>query len=370
MPEYIKITLQVLGGLAVFIFGIERLSSSLQRVTSNKLKTAINLLSKKPWAGVLFGITITAIIQSSSATSVMTVGFVNAGLMSLRQAIGIIMGSNIGTTVTAQIVSLKVSSITFPLIIIGFIIYFVGKRRSIKNVGTAILGLGILFLGMNIMTDAFAPLKENEAFKNVIVQFGKNPFLGLLVGAITTGILQSSSATIGMLIAMASQGLIGIEAAIPILIGDNIGTCVTALIASIGTTITAKRTAFSHLMFNIFGTIIFFILLYVFRLQNFIIHFTGGSVPRQIANIHTLFNVITCITLFPFIGGFEKIITKIFPGKDIVVNKNALYLDKRLIQTPVIALEQVKKELLRIAGIANEMLNLSIERINNKEYYA
>jgi len=364
---YFKIVLQVLGGLALFIFGIERLSSSLQKITSNKLKSAINILSKKPWAGVFIGMAITAVIQSSSATSVMTVGFVNAGLMTLRQAIGIIMGANIGTTITAQIVSLKINMLSFPLIIIGFIVFFAGRRRSIKNIGMTVLGLGILFLGMTLMTDALSPLKENQIFKDVLIKFGKNPFLGLLVGVVTTSILQSSSATIGLLIAMASQGLIGIESAIPILIGDNIGTCTTALIASIGTTITAKRTAFSHLMFNISGTAIFFILLYVFKLQNFVINIMGGSAPRQIANLHTTFNAVTLLVLIPAIGLFEKIIVKIFPGRDIVINKNALYLEKRLIQTPALAMEQAKKELFRVAGITNEMLNLAIERIHKKD---
>jgi len=346
---------------------MERLSSSLQKVTSNRLKSVINIISKRPWTGVFAGLAITAIIQSSSATSAMMVGFVNAGLMSLRQAIGIIIGANIGTTVTAQIVSLKVSMLSYPLIIVGFLVFFLAKRTSLKNIGMAVLGLGLLFLGMTTMTDAFSPLKESQNFKNVMLTFGKNPFLGLALGMVTTAILQSSSATIGVLIAMAAQGLIGIEVAIPILIGDNIGTCITALIASIGTTITAKRTAFSHLMFNIFGTVIFFILLYVFRLQNFIISISGTSVPRQIANIHTIFNVVTTVILLPMVGIFEKVIIKIFPGKDVVINKNAIYLEKRLIKTPSLAMEQAKKELIRLVGITNEMLNLSIERIKNKD---
>ncbi len=366
MPEYVKIIIELFGGLALFLFGMERLSTSLQKVTSNKLKSVINILSKRPWAGIFVGAAITAVIQSSSATSVMTVGFVNAGLMTLRQAIGIIMGANIGTTVTAQIVSFKIVLLSFPLIIIGFVVFFVAKRRILKNAGMAIIGLGLLFLGMTVMSDALAPLRENEKFKEILITFGRNPFLGVLVGVVTTGILQSSSATIGVLIALASQGLIGIEAAVPILIGDNIGTCVTALLASIGTTITAKRTALSHLMFNIFGAIIFFILLYVVGIQNYLGSF-GSTVPRQIANIHTLFNVITVIILAPMIGLFEKMIIKIFPGQDVVINKNALYLDTRLIKTPVIAMEQVKKELLRVSGITNEMLDLSVQRIFKKE---
>jgi phosphate:Na+ symporter len=180
-------------------------------------------------------------------------------------------------------------------------------------------------------------------------------------------LFQSSSATIGLLIALASQGLITIEAAIPILIGDNIGTCTTALIASIGTTITAKRTAFSHLMFNIFGTIIFVILLYGFRLESFIVNFSGINVGRQIANIHTAFNVVTTIILFPMIGFFEKVVVRLFPGKDIIINKNAIYLDKSLLQTPGIALDQSKKELLRVTKVTQEMLNLSLDRLKDRK---
>lgn len=360
---YVRITIEVLGGLAIFIFGINRLSSSLQKVTSNKLKSIINILAKRPWSTVLIGLFTTTIIQSSSATSVMTVGFVNAGLITLRQAIGIIMGANIGTTVTAQLVSFKVEAIALPIIIVGFLINFISKRRRYKNIGMAILGLGFLFLGMNIMKEALAPLKDNESFKNFLLVFSKNPFLGIIAGVTITALLQSSSATIGLLIALGSQGLIPLSAAIPILLGDNIGTCATALISSVGTTITAKRTAFSHLLFNIFGTIVFVILLYVFRLGNFIASISGDSIPRQIANIHTGFNVLTTAILFPIIGLFEKLVMKLFPGKDIVVNKNAIFLDERLLQTPSLSLEQAKKELIRLANMAREMLHLSIKRL-------
>ena len=364
--NYFWITVQVLGGLALFIFGISRLSDSLQKLTSNKLKSVINIVAKKSWSTVLVGLSVTMLIQSSSATSVMTVGFVNAGLMTLRQAIGVIMGANIGTTVTAQIVSLKIDMIAFPIIIIGFLFHFISKRRRFKNVGMAILGLGILFLGMIIMKEALGPLRDNEGFKNFLLIFSRNPLLGILAGLLLTILLQSSSATIGLLIALASQGLITIEAAIPILIGDNIGTCATALIASIGTTITAKRAAFSHLMFNIFGTIIFAILLYGFRLESFIINLSGVNIGRQIANIHTAFNVITTIILFPMIGLFEKIVVKIFPGKDIIINKNAIYLDKNILRTPGIALDQSEKELSRVTKITHEMFNLSLDRLQDR----
>jgi len=361
---YFKLVIQVLGGLALFIFGMTTLSNSLQKVTSSSLKSIINILQKKPWASVLVGIITTAIIQSSSATSVMTIGFVNSGLMTLKTAIGIIMGANIGTTITAQIIAFNIiDALSYPLIIVGFIMFFLSKRRRYKNIGTALLGLGLLFLGMNIMKQSLEPLKTNLDFKNFLLTFSRNPFLGLLIGLIMTSTLQSSSATIGLLIALATQGLIPIEAAVPVLLGDNIGTCVTALIASAGTTVTARRTAFAHLLFNLFGTSIFLILFYGFGLGPLILPHIGTTIQRQIANMHTIFNVSTTIILFPIIGFFEKIVIKLYPGKDIIVHKNALYLNSRLINTPTLALDQAKKELLRVTKISQNMLNLSFERL-------
>ena len=365
---YLKLIIQVLGGLVLFIFGMTTLSDSLQKVASNKIKSIINILAKKPWASVLVGLLTTMIIQSSSATSVMTVGFVNAGLMTLKTAIGIIMGANIGTTITAQIVSFNVVDLlSYPLIIIGFIMFFVSKRRRYKNIGMSIIGLGLLFLGMNLMKESLEPLRNNIGFKNFLLIFSKNPFLGILAGLIITSILQSSSATIGLLIALASQGLMPINSAVPILFGDNLGTCATALIASTGTTVTARRTAFAHLLFNIFGTIFFLIILYGFKLGNWLFPHLGSNVPHQIANMHTLFNVTTTIILFPIIGYFEKLVIKLYPGKDIVEHKNAIYLDNRLINTPAIALDQASKELLRLLKLSKIMLEGSFARLKNKD---
>lgn len=365
---YYKLVIQVIGGLALFIFGMTTLSNSLQKVTSNSLKSIINILQKKPWASLLVGLITTIVIQSSSATSVMTIGFVNAGLMTLKAAIGIIMGANIGTTVTAQIVAFNIIDIlSYPLIIIGFILFFVSKRRRYKNIGMALLGLGLLFLGMSVMKLALEPLRNNVAFKNFLLTFSKNPFFGLLVGLVLTSILQSSSATIGLLIALAAQGLMPISAAVPVLFGDNLGTCTTALIASTGTTVTARRTAFAHLLFNLCGTILFFTLLYGFKLGPLLFPHIGSTVPRQIANMHTIFNVTTTVILFPLIGLFEKLVVKLYPGKDIIVQKNALYLDSRLINTPSVSLDLAKKELLRIIKIAQNMFNLSYERLNKKD---
>jgi phosphate:Na+ symporter len=365
---YYKLIIQIIGGLALFIFGINTLSDGLQKITSNNIKSIIGVLSRRPWASALVGLATTLIIQSSSATSVMTVGFVNAGLINLKTAIGIIMGANIGTTITAQIVSLNiVGLLTYPLLIIGFILFFTSKRRRYKNIGMAIIGLGLLFLGMGIMKESLDPLKDNQSFKNFLLVFSRNPFLGVLAGLLLTSLLQSSSATIGILIALASQGLIPIEAAIPILFGDNIGTCTTALLSSIGTTVTAKRTAFSHLLFNVLGTIIFMTLFYGFRLEPFIVHYMGSSVPRQIANMHTAFNAVTTAILFPLIGLFEKLVVKLYPGKDIIEHKNAIHLDNRLIKTPSVALEQAKKELLRLTKIVQMMDSLSFQRLKSKD---
>ncbi len=365
---YYKLIIQIIGGLALFIFGINTLSDGLQKITSNNIKSIIGVLSRRPWASALVGLATTLIIQSSSATSVMTVGFVNAGLISLKTAIGIIMGANIGTTITAQIVSLNiVGLLTYPLLIIGFILFFTSKRRRYKNIGMAIIGLGLLFLGMGIMKESLDPLKDNQSFKNFLLVFSRNPFLGVLAGLLLTSLLQSSSATIGILIALASQGLIPIEAAIPILFGDNIGTCTTALLSSIGTTVTAKRTAFSHLLFNVLGTIIFMTLFYGFRLEPFIVRYMGSSVPRQIANMHTAFNAVTTAILFPLIGLFEKLVVKLYPGKDIIEHKNAIHLDNRLIKTPSVALEQAKKELLRLTKIVQMMDSLSFQRLKSKD---
>ena len=365
---YFKLIIQVLGGLVLFIFGMTTLSDSLQKVASNKIKSIMNILAKKPWASVLVGLSTTMVIQSSSATSVMTVGFVNAGLMTLKTAIGIIMGANIGTTITAQIVSFNIiDALSYPLIIVGFVMFFVSKRRRYKNIGMAIIGLGLLFLGMNLMKQSLEPLKDNLGFKNFLLIFSKNPFLGLLAGLIITSILQSSSATIGLLIALAAQGLMPITVAVPILFGDNIGTCATALIASAGTTVTARRTAFAHLLFNIFGTVLFFTLLYGFKLGTWLFPHIGNTVPHQIANMHTIFNTTTTIILFPIIGLFEKLVVKLYPGKDVVEHKNAIFLDERLIKTPAIALDQAKKELHRLAKIVKVMLDAAFARLNNKD---
>ncbi len=290
----------LMGGLGLFIYGIHLMGECLQKAAGDRTRKILGRLTNNPVLGVLVGAGITGIIQSSSATTVMLVGFVNAGLMTLTQAVGVIMGANIGTTVTGQIVAFNLIDYALPIVGIGFALSFFPKNKKYKNIGEIILGFGILFLGLKIMTDSVKFFKGQKCISNMLIAVGntKNPvlapLLGVLAGLVTTMIIQSSSATIGLLIALARSGVVPIHAAIPILLGDNIGTCITAILASIGTSLSARRTALAHAVFNIVGTII--ILIFLNPYQKFIVFLSPVSVPRQIANAHTLFNVINTIT--------------------------------------------------------------------------
>ncbi|MGA1842885.1 MAG: Na/Pi cotransporter family protein, partial [bacterium] len=330
----------LIGGLGLFIYGIHLMGEGLQKAAGDRMRKILSCLTNKPIFGVLVGAGITALIQSSSATSVMLVGFVNAGLMTFTQAVGVIMGANIGTTVTGQLIAFKLTKAALPAIGIGFALSFFSKKIKYKNIGEVILGFGILFLGLKIMMDSVAFLRNHEAIVNLFILAGnkKNPIigpiLGVLAGMSITMIVQSSSATIGLLIALASSQLVTIDAAIPILLGDNIGTCITALLASIGTTLPAKRTALSHALFNIVGTIIVLLLLSPY--EKLIVFLSKGNIARQIANAHTLFNVMNTIIMLPFISYFVKIVSFIIPGGDSDLQLKNHYLDRRLIKTPVI----------------------------------
>jgi phosphate:Na+ symporter len=366
-----EIVFGLIGGLGLFIYGIHLMGEGLQKAAGDRMRKILGSLTNKPILGVLVGAGITALIQSSSATSVMLVGFVNAGLMTLNQAVGVIMGANIGTTITGQLIAFKLTKAALPAIGIGFALNFFSKNIKYKNIGEVILGFGILFLGLKTMMDSVAFLRNHDSIAHIFILVGnkKNPILGPILGVLAgmsiTMIVQSSSATIGLLIALATSQLITINAAIPILLGDNIGTCITALVASIGTSLPAKRTALSHALFNIVGTIIVLFLLSPY--EKLIIFLSRGNIARQIANAHTLFNVINTIILLPFISCFVKVVSFIIPGRDTDHQLKNFYLDRRLIKTPVIALEQVKKEILRMARIAEDMIHDSIEALFKKD---
>ena len=353
----ITIALQLLGGLGLFLFGIAKMAEGMQNAAGDKLKRILELFTSRPTIAILTGALATMIVQSSSSTTVMIVGFVNAGLMNLTQAVGTIMGANIGTTITAQIVAFKITDIALPLIGIGAILNFLSRRKTVQNIGLGILGFGMLFYGMEIMSGSIAPLREYEPFINMLVRFGQNPLLGVLAGALFTLIIQSSSATTGVAIALSLQGLIDLPSGIALTLGANIGTCITALLASIGTSVTAKRAAVAHVMFNFFGAVLFLVLIKPFAS---IVAHTGSTVARQLANAHTIFNVTNTVLLFPFINQFVALIERIIPGEDYGPGTKPQFLDRNILHTPA-AIIAATRETLRMCDISLEMLNESFQ---------
>ena len=308
----------LIGGLGLFLYGMTQMGNGLQRAAGDRLRVILKALTGKTWMGVLVGALVTAIIQSSSGTTVMLVSFVNAGLMTLTQATGVIMGANIGTTMTAQLIAFRLSDFALPAIGIGAILFMFSKRRTYRYFGQIILGFGILFLGMTVMTEAMRPLRDNPALIEFVTIMGKHRLLGVLAGIVMTVIVQSSSATVGILMAAASQGLLTFETALPILFGDNIGTCVTAVLASTGTSLSAKRTALVHVLFNVFGTILALIFLPVF--SKFVAWITPfGGVSRLIANAHTSFNLLNTLVWLPMAGLLARMVVRLYPGEEKIV---------------------------------------------------
>lgn len=352
-----SIAFGLIGGLGLFLYGMRIMGDGLEKAAGEKLKRLIEVLTNNRVMGVLVGTIVTAVIQSSSATTVMVVGFVNAGIMKLTQAVGVIMGANIGTTVTAQLVSFKLTDYAPVAVGIGVAIWLFTSNKRTKNIAEIFIGFGILFIGMETMSDAMKPLREFEGFRTLLASFGggsiTDTLLGVLAGFGVTAIIQSSSASIGILIALATQGLLPIEAALPILFGDNIGTCVTAMLSSIGATKTAKRAAFIHFLFNVIGTIIF-----VLVLKGPVLHLvksiSPGDAARQIANAHTMFNIGNMLIQLPFAGILVYIAKKAIPETDDEQDQviGVKYLDDRILETPSIALGQTIKEVLHMGNLA------------------
>lgn len=351
-----SIAFGLLGGLALFLYGMFSMGEGLQKAAGDRMRKILEVLTGIPIVGVLMGTLVTAIIQSSSATTVMVVGFVNAGLMTLKQAISVIMGTNIGTTMTAQLIAFKLGDYFLPIIGIGFLINFIAKKKTVKYLGQVLFGFGLLLMGLYVMGDSMKPLRDYTGFQELMINFGKYKILGVLVGIVMTMLIQSSSATIGILIALATQGLIPLEAALPILLGDNIGTCITAVLASIGTKLVAKRAAAAHVLFNIVGTIVFLTFMPYFQVLVLAVS-PEGDIARQIANAHTSFNLINTCLFLPFISAYAKLITKIVPGEEKIIKKGPIYLDQRMLNTPSIAMSLVNKEIIRMGELALENLN-------------
>jgi len=355
--------MNMIGGLGLFIYGIQEMGDGLQKIAGDRMRKVLEVLTTKPWRGAMVGAGVTALIQSSSATTVMLVGFVNAGLMNLQQAIGVIMGANIGTTITGQMVAFHIDKYALPAIGIGFAITFLSKRKLYKFFGQTLLGFGILFLGISLMKDAVTPLKESKALIDVLITFGQKPLLGVLVGMLFTAVIQSSSATMGLVIASATAGLLNINSAIPIVLGAEIGTCITAMLASIGTSIAARRSAMAHLMFNVLGTIIFLTILpFIIKAATF----TSTNIARQIANAQTSLNIICTIIGLPLVGLFAKAVTFLVPGEEVIIQRGPIYLDPNITGTPSVAFGQATKEIARMARLTVEMLDYDKEMIFNQ----
>ena len=362
-----EIVIGIMGGLGLFLYGMNLMGEALEKAAGSKLKKIIELLTSNIFMGVIVGTIVTAIIQSSSATTVMVVGFVNAGIMTLPQAVGVIMGANIGTTVTAQLVSIDINGLAPIALGIGIVLYLFTNKPKTKHLAEVLIGFGILFTGMDFMKEAVQPLSEYEGFTNALLTFGKYPILGLLLGFGITAIIQSSSASMGMLVVLASQGLIPLNSALPILYGQNIGTCVTSLLSSIGASISARRAALIHLMFNVLGTIIFLIFLNGIVVKA-VVYMDPDNVARQIANVHTIFNITSTLMLLPFNKIIIKLATKLAPDNNTEDDdtKVVKFIDDRMIETPSIALVSVEKETLRMGEKSRESLDSAMTGIFEK----
>lgn len=343
----------IAGGVALFLYGIKLLSGSLQNLAGDKLRQLLGTLTKTPLRGILVGILVTVLIQSSSGTTVMTVSFVNNGLLSLKQALGLIMGANIGTTVTAQLIAFNVDTLALPLLVVGVFSSMIFSRKQLAYLASGLIGLGLVFLGMQTMKSVSHVISQ---YKELLLTLSSNPLSGVIAGITLTAIIQSSAATIGLTIAIASQGLITIDAALPIILGDNIGTTVTAIIASLDTSRPAKQAAMGHMLFNLIGTIIFLAILPFYRE---IVIATSPDIGRQIANAHTIFNVLNTVLFFPFVSLLAKLISTIIPIKPEDKPEDVMYLDPKLIDiSSASAVEAVKDELLHMGNIVQKMFTL------------
>jgi phosphate:Na+ symporter len=372
------------GGLGLFLFGLKFMSGALQEVAGDKMRTILEQGTKSPIRGVITGMMVTGLIQSSTATTVLTVGLVNAQLLTLRQAIGVIMGANIGTTVTVYLIGFNVGDYVLPIIAASVVIYMFAKSKKAQLIGQTFLGIGLLFFGLNIMGDGMTPLKDLPVFTKLMLSIDDNALWGVLVGVIFTAVVQASSATIGVLQELAYQGAITYQQAVPILCGDNIGTTITALFAAIGTGVAAKRAALTHFMFNVIGTVIFLPLFLSGIAEKAIIYFTNYlfilipgnvgwealNVKLQIAQTHLVFNMSNTLIQLPFVAVLAYIVTKLIPDskeeEEQDLNKT-VYVDKRFLVNPSVALAQATRETLRMGEMTIEAFSNAMSYFDNRQ---
>ncbi|MFH1362202.1 MAG: Na/Pi cotransporter family protein [bacterium] len=369
----------VVGGLGIFLYGMKVMSEGLQKMAGKSLRRILEMLTKNTLAGVAVGAGVTAIVQSSSVTTVMLIGFVQAGLITLKQSIGIVLGANIGTTITAQIIAFKIHKFALPLIGLGVALNFFAPKRNLKYLGQIILGFGFVFFGLTVMTDVFGPLKQSTEFRQLFVAFSHNPLLAVLTGMVLTMIVQSSSATVGITMVLAGAGLLDFTTAFAVILGDNIGTTITAQLAALSANITAKRTAWAHTLFNVIGAgymLIFLnvkvggkpIFLYFVDLITPGNVWLGENIERHVANSHSLFNIVNCLIFIPLTGVMAFIVTKIVKGEAEVIAHKTNHLDERMLVTPEIAIGQAKKEIVNMAKYSAEQLELAIDSIYVKKH--
>ena len=353
--SFFLIIIGLFGGLGMFLYGMEMMSDGMKMTAGNRMRSILKKLTSNRFIAVFVGAFITMIIQSSSATTVMLVSFVNSGLLNFVQALGVILGSNIGSTVTAQIVAFKVTDYALLLIAVGSIMALFSKKDTAKHIGFVILGFGLLFYGMKVMSDTMKPLRTDPTFNSILTSF-ENPFLGILAGAIFTALIQSSSATTGIVITLASSGSITLEAGIPLILGANIGTCITALLAGLKATRDAKRVAIGHVLFNTIGVLVFCFWIPVFA---DLVAQTTDNVPRQIANAHTIFNIVSTLLFIPFAPFISKTIIRYFPDKEKLRNieKPAiLNLDEKVLSYPTAAINNAQAEISGVVGLTERVV--------------
>lgn len=355
--------MMLLGGLGLFLYGMKLMGDGLEMAAGSRLKRIVEKLTRNKYMGALVGLIVTMIIQSSSSTTVMVVGFVNAGLMTLAQATGVIMGANIGTTVTGLLIAIKLNDLAPIAIFIGVVLMVFIKKTSYKHVGQIIAGFGILFMGMTNMGDALAPLSESQMFKDMMSTFS-NPLVGVLIGLVFTAIIQSSSASVGVLMALAGQGVVPIESAVFVIFGQNIGTCVTAVLSCIGTNRTAKRTATVHLLFNIIGATLFICISLFTPFISWVKLAAPDNILMQISIVHITFNVVTTAILLPLSDFLVKLACFVIPGQDEEREAKSLkYLDSRILKAPPIAVAQVLKEVARMGDLARKNYLMSMDML-------
>ena len=375
----LEIIFGFIGGMGLFLFGMKIMSDSLKKVAGERLKNTLEILTKRPILGLLIGALVTCLVQSSSATTVMTVGFVNAGLLTLRQAISIILGANIGTTLTAWLVSFfalfKITNYALPAIGIGFLLTVLGKTNKTKMWGQFILGFGLLFTGLGFIKDTFSPLKDSVALKNTLVTFSTYPVLGILLGIGITVLFQSSSATIALLQIMAFSGLIDFRTAVPIILGDNIGTTVTAELSAIGSNVSARRAAHAHALLNVLGVCYMIVPVYTGIYSRFIEMLIPGPITQNnimlhIALSHSVFNIVNSLIVFlPLISVLEKLAVKLAKVKPGSIDMMPIYLEKHLLETPPIAIQQSVNEILRMMGLAQDALQNAFQCFQKKDLH-